>query len=299
MRARAFRLWTALMAGLLLFPLFGDPAGGQELRYSGSLGYSRGSYVFPDRTESLVVLSGLSFSRGPLSLSATLPVIAQSGEGVAFLGGGMMPTGGAVHEGAASRHSGSGMRMGGGSPGATHASVGLTVGDPLLRASLRLHDGGAGRSLAVDGMVKAPLAPVSSGVGTGAWDLGLGGSAVMARGRSVLLAGVSAWSPGDLPGVALREYVAVSLGAGLVLGPRWSVLTSLNATTRIIQDIDPPAAAGLSLGLRAGPGRTFNAGFSAGLTEASPDLTVFLGWSFGLVGARPVEDLNPGMDGHS
>jgi hypothetical protein len=46
-----------------------------------------------------VVLNGLSLSWGPLSLSATLPVIAQSGEGVAFLGGGMMPTGGAVHEG--------------------------------------------------------------------------------------------------------------------------------------------------------------------------------------------------------
>jgi hypothetical protein len=300
LRVRASLLWPALVAGALLVPVPGQPAGAQELRYSGSLGLSRGSYVLPPgRSGYLILLNGLSFYQGPFLLSATLPVIGRYGEGAAFLSGGRMPEGGAVHEGVAHQPSGRGMGMGGDSPGTRHASVDVTVGDPLLRASIRLHEGGAGGWLAVDGMVKAPLAPASSGAGTGAWDLGLGGSAAVARGRSVLLAGVSAWSPGDLPEVVLRNYVGVSLGAGFVLGPRWSVLASVSATTPILQDVKPPASAGLSLGLRTGVGRILNAGFSAGLTEGSPDLTVFLGWSFGLAGGRPVEGRNPGMDGHS
>jgi hypothetical protein len=135
-------------------------------------------------------------------------------------------------------------------------------------------------------MVKVPVASVSSGVGTGAWDLGVGASSVMALGETLILLGASFWIPGDSPDFALQEYVDFSLGAGRLLGRRWSVLSSLNLATAVIETIDSPASAGLSFGFRASSGRSLNGGFSIGLSEASPDVAVFLGWSLGFLGSE-------------
>jgi hypothetical protein len=135
-------------------------------------------------------------------------------------------------------------------------------------------------------MVKAPLAPISSGVGTGSWDFGFGGSSVIAVGENLILLGASFWSPGDYPDLKLNEYVDFSIGAGRILGQRWSVLSSLNLATAVIETIGSPASAGLSFGFRPNRGRTLNGGFSIGLSKASPDFSVFLGWGFGLLGSE-------------
>ena len=278
---------TSLLAGVLAALAGYNPVDAQEIRYSGSLGFSSGSYFFADRTQSFSLLNGLSLSRGRLSFSATLPIIAQTSDAVAFLGGGMMPTGGPDHEGVADRHSGTGMGMGEDLPGGVDASFDATIGDPLFRGSFQLfQSAGKLRSLTAEAMAKAPLAPLASGVGTGAWDLGVRASSVMAFGETLILAGLSFWSPGDLPELVLKEYADVFLGVGRLLGRRWSLLSSLNLATAVIETIDPPASAGLSIGFRPRSGRSLNGGISVGLTEASPDLTVFLGWSFGFLGPQ-------------
>ena len=191
MKANASFSPTALLAGALVALVGSTPVGAQELRYSGSLGFSTGSYIFTDRTESLSLLNGVDLSFGRLSLSAALPIIAQTSQAVAFLGGGMMPTGGPDHAAESQGHSGTGMGIGEHLSDAATGSFEATIGDPLIRGLYRLVQGpGFLRSLTVEGMAKAPLAPISSGIGTGAWDVGVGTSAVMAFGKTLLLGSI-------------------------------------------------------------------------------------------------------------
>ena len=304
MRTPLFSSLMCLLAGAIGALASQNPLTAQSLRYSGSLGFSAGAYTFTDRTESLALLSGLSFSSGRISLTATLPIISQNSGDVAFIGGGLMPTGGPGHEGSMGGHSGNGMGVGGSEPanptGEGHGSFETTIGDPLFRSSVRLHNGvGTLRSVSAEVYLKAPVAPVSSGIGTGAWDVGVGSTSVLALGGTIVLAGVSFWSPGDLPDLVLKEYLGFSFGVGRLLGRRWSLLSSVNLATTVLETIDPPASAGLSFGFRPSRGRSLSGGFNVGLTEASPDFTVFLGWSLGFLspetGGLPQGGINRGL----
>lgn len=263
-------LMPAMLASALALASAG-PVAGQELRYSGSVGYYTGSYIFGDRTESVAVLNGLSLSRGRLSLTATLPLIAQTSTSVSFLGGGMMPTGGPDHGEVTQGHAG-GMSMGDG--------FDVTPGDPVVRVSYRVVQGvSAPRVLTVEALAKAPVAPLSSGIGTGAWDVGVGASGMAVLGGTMVLGALSVWSPGDLPELVLREYADVTLGLGRVFAERWSLVVSVNAATTIVDSLAAPASLGVSAGLRTEGGGSWSLAAAAGLTEASPELSLTLGWA--------------------
>lgn len=278
MRRASGALALTLLAGAVQALASAGSVAGQELRYNGSVGYYTGSYIFGERTESVALLSGLSLSRGRLTVSATVPLIAQTSTAVSFLGGGMMPTGGPDRARVARGHDG-GMSMGSG--------FDATVGDPVVRGSYRVVQGlGAVRVVSVDAFAKAPVAPVSSGVGTGAWDAGVGTSAMAMVGGTMVLGSVAVWRPGDLPELVLRDYTDVALGVGRAFAGRWSLLVSVNAATTIVDSVPAPASVGVSAGLRTERGGGWTLGVSSGLTDASPELALSLGWSAALWGAR-------------
>lgn len=264
------RPWlSGMWAGVLVALAFSSVTG-QQLRYSGSVGYATGYYDFTERTSTLSLLNGLALVGDRWSLSATVPIAVQNSDAVSYVGGMGVPTG--------SRHDGAGRR----SAGVGTSSYAVVLGDPVLRASFRPYRGfGALRLLELQAMAKAPLADPATGVGTGQWDVGGGVSAGFGAGRTYFFAEASAWSPGDLPDLELKEYGTVAAGIGQPLGGGWSGLLSVSVSSAMIDGISPPASlnGGLSYGV-AGSG-SISVGAGVGLTDSAPDVSVYLGWSAG------------------
>ena len=160
-------------------------------------------------------------------------------------------------------------------------SFAANLGDPVVSLSAEVYSGfGPLRSLSVNAATKIPMADVSTGVSSGAWDVGLGASAVVGAGPAVLLADVSYWWIGDMVGLPLADGLSYAAGASVQLGSGGPFLMGLvSGLTRTIETMDAPVTATLSLSRSLGS-RGFgsvSAGF--GLTEAAPDLYVSLGWS--------------------
>ena len=262
----------------------------------------------PFRTFSL--LNALRLRAGRLDVSASLPVVAQNGTAVSYIAGVPVPTGGPEAGTIRRRQPGQTIpvrpgrrdRLAGHGEGAllvasqtetdtiTVAGTGayeVNVGDPMFGAVLTAYEGvGTLRSFAVDGWVKAPVASVESGVGSGAWDYGVGTSIALGIGRGLLFASATWWALGDMPDLELEDALFYSLGAGLPLGRSWSLLASASASTRIIATSDPPASVGLFVSRRIGSAASIGLGASAGLSETATDLTASVSWSTRIGGAR-------------
>jgi hypothetical protein len=244
-----------------------------------------------DRTHSLWLSNGLTLRAGPATLSASLPVIAQNSSIVSFVAGQPVPTGG-ESSGAVSRR-GSGKIGSGGNgsgSGATDSTVvfrdayEIQVGDPLAFASFEAYSGlGVVRSVSVQGAAKAPLRSLESGVGTGEWDFGAGASTVFGSGSTLLFADLTYWSFGDLPDLELDGslFYAVAVSRA-VMSARGSIMASVAGGTRIMETVDPPLSVGLGFLYTLGEGKSVSLGANVGLSESSPDLSTYLGWSVGL-----------------
>lgn len=270
-------------------------AGAQEFRYSGALQYSTGSYVFESRSHSVYLSNGLALSGGRLEVSAWLPLVFQNGGVVTLTGGQPIPTGGAGHGVVAGRQggrripTGKGRGAGGGEPLPTDSvlpfreAYRLNVGDPTGRISLELRSGyGTLRSIRLTGAVKAPVATLESGAGTGEWDATVGTSVTLGRGPFLVMGSLDYWWMGDLPDLPLHDGLAWGLGAGVpAFDGRGSLMASLSGSQRMVETMDPPLTAGLALGYRLDGGWSLSGGLSGGLTESAPDLSLFLGWSRG------------------
>jgi len=268
--------------------LFGEPTAAQ-VAYTGSLTYSTGSYVFVDRTHSLWLSNGLGVRSGRVDFSASLPVVMQNSGIVTFVAGQPLPTGG-EQSGAVSRR-GRGTRIGSGPQSITTDSTvvfrdhyEVEVGDPLATGSVEVYSGfGVLRSLAVQVGAKAPLRSLESGVGTGEWDVGGGASVVVGSGRALVLGDLSYWSFGDLPELELKGSLLYSVGVSTsVMDARASVLLSLSGATSIMDAVEAPLSVGLAFLHARGDGRSVSLGASVGLSEASPDVTAWVGWGLGL-----------------
>jgi len=252
---------------------------GQEITYTGSLQFSTGDYIFTERTSSFYLFSGLAVSAGPLGVSAIIPVIMQSTPWVSNGGTGMIPLGGTQHSEVGQRKRGRKVAL----PD-TIESEDVGLGDPLLRADVELLKAGKILpSVHIAAQLKAPLADVDQGFGTGEWDYGGGVSLTKAVGGNFVFVDVSYWVLGDLPDLELQDPVAygVTLGRPLA-GGKLAVLASFLGYTEIIEDADPPAQVGFALTYRLASGRSLSASMVFGLTESSPDFSVSLGWRIGL-----------------
>jgi hypothetical protein len=291
-----------LTLALATTPVVGVSA--QTLAWQGTVSWSRGSYIFTEPTNSFWFSNGLSFRTGSLSLSASLPVVTQNSGVVSFVGGLPLPTGGEDSGAVQRRREGEpvGTRRGPGGGGSGSGmgrliaddslsvvyrdSYETDVGDPLLSGSLEVYSGtGPLRSLGFGVSVKAPLRSVDSGVGTGAWDVGIGTSLTAARGRSLLLVDVAWWSFGDLPDLELAP--GLMWGAAVsrsFSGGEAAVSATISGASALIETVDAPVSVGVGLLVMPRTGRAISAGASFGLTEAAPDVSVYLGWSLRIIG---------------
>lgn len=271
MTARPTAENTARAGAITLVLAFGlsAPLSGQELQYSGSVGYAAGSYTFTEQTSSISILNGLTLDADRWSLSGSVPLIIQNSGDVTYVGGMGVPTGSG--------------RDGGGrgsmNPGTT-GSYETTLGDPVLRGTFTPYQGfGTLRIVEVQAAVKAPLADPATGVGTGEWDIGGGVSAGLGLGSTFLFADAAFWSPGDLPDTELRSYVTGSVGVGRPLSDRWSGVASVSAGSSMLEGIQGPVSVSGGLSYRLSDQGSLSLGASFGLTESAPDLSMYLGWS--------------------
>ena len=279
---------AALLAGLIV--LAGGRASGQQVDYSGSLSYSTGSYVFLDRTHSLWLSSGLTLRAGPLTLSANLPVIVQNSSVVSFVAGQPVPTGGEDSGAVSGRGTGKIGSRGSGGQGSTDSTVvfrdayEVQVGDPLVSAGWEAFSGlGFIRSLVVRGSAKAPLRTLESGVGTGEWDFGAGASLVVGKEYTLVFGDVTYWWFDDLPELELAGSLFYSVAVSrAIMDARASIMASVSGGTSIMDTVDPPLSAGVGFLYSLSTGRSVSLGANVGLTEGSPDFTVYAGWSLRL-----------------
>lgn len=281
----------AVVAGALLLVASPAATAAQQLRWIGSVAYSRGAYVFDQTTSTWSISNGLSVGIGRFELSATLPVLLQNSGWVSQVGGVSLPTGGeesaAVRERRAGQTIGSEPRRSGGGTATTPREVTyrnayeLQVGDPFMSASISMLEGLTGiRSIRANLYGKAPIRSVESGVSTGAWDFGAGGSAIAAFAGTFFFADVSYWWFGDLPDLELRN--GLTYGGGLsrpVWDARGSVSLSYVGATAVIDTMDPPGSVSLGLGYALSAGTTLSGGLTVGVTESAPDVAAYLGWS--------------------
>lgn len=285
---RTLRLLVPIAAMLVLAA---GPLQAQDLTYRGSLGYSTGSYVFAERTHSAYLFTGLGLGAGPFRLDASIPLVLQNSTLVTWVAGEPLPTGGPDHEAVGRREPGTtlhgrrGSRMDAGTDSVSFRNAyEVELGDPTVYGSVELHSGtGRIRSVLVTAGAKAPLANLDSGVGTGAWDFSMGTSLTASVARFFLFGDLSYWWLGDLPELELRDGLAYGIGVGhAILDGRASLLATVTGTESAVSTLDAPLSVSLSVGATLEGGRQINAGLSAGLTESSPDLGAFVGWSLPL-----------------
>lgn len=285
--------WRSLPLVIVLgvAPIAGE---GQEVRWTGTTSFSTGSYVFDAPTRTLALATGLGLSWGRLDLTDSLPLVLQNSQLVSQVGGVPLPTGGESHGVVGGRTSGqtlgTGSRGAGGGAGGSTAEVlyrneyTWSVGDPFLSASARLLEStGTLRALHAQVSAKAPLRDLDSGVGTGEWDWGAGGSATVAFGETYAFTDVMYWSYGDLAELELSDGVSYALGLSrAVLHGRGSVILSFLGSAPIIDTMDRPASVGVGALYSPRPGRSVSGGVAVGLSESSPDVSVYVGWSMRL-----------------
>ncbi len=271
----------------VLLVLAPAPLAAQGLHYEGSLGLSRGSYIFADPITTWSLQSGLALSAGRLTLRASLPLILQNSTLLTASGMGSVPSGGSnsgvVADSGRQGSGGGGMGMARGPvvvPSSAYTGYNLAVGDPLLQGSLQLLGGRT--ALGISALAKAPLADTAT-YGTGQWDAGAGVSLSHIIGTTTLVgADLAWWHLGDLPDLNLRDPFQGSLSLAVLRPSGWGASLSLSGSTTVLDGYDPPVSATLSL-LRTGtPSWVLSA--AAGLTETAPAFSLSLAWRARLLG---------------
>ena len=269
-----------LAIGLLM--LAARPASSQSLAYVGGLQYATGDFIFTQRTWSAYFSNGLSWSAGPLRASASVPLVMQDAGWLQSSGAGMLvPTGGV--SGSDTRIGsgmGSGMQNGRMTPSAGMPFSRIGIGDPTGRVELALVSGEGGLpSVSVVGAMKAPLADVNGGFGTGKWDVGAGLSSALSLGGTSVFADAVYWKLGNPPGAALRNAVAYGLSIGRVLpAGGWSALATVSGASSFWDGLAAPVQAGAGLSYLLESGTSISLFTAAGLTRTAPTISMGLAW---------------------
>ena len=282
---------SALAVGVLAVAAVTSPA--QSLSYVGGLQYATGDFIFTQRTWSAYLSNGLSWSAGRLRASASVPLVMQPAGWLQYSGAGMMvPTGGVAGSGGGPTSNGSGMgsAMNGGTmmPSSDMPFSRVGIGDPIGRIEVALSRAGAEHSpVSLVGAVKAPLANVNHGFGTGEWDVGAGlSSAVKVASISVFAEAVY-WRLGNPPGASLHNAVAYALSIGRAFPrSRWSVLGTVSGASSLWTGLEAPVQAGMGIGYLLESGSSVFATAATGLTRTAPAISTGLGWRVPLGKAR-------------
>jgi hypothetical protein len=282
---------VGILLGVFLTAL---PGRSQEVGYNGSIQFATGSYFFTERTDSFYLLNGMDLSAGRLYLQASVPVVVQNPPWISY-GPTPLPSGGSESDRVREQLGGGRMGAGQGGQGGQEGSVivlptdGLAYGaglaDPIVSANIQVFADDTGTlDLRMGGGVKLPVASPTDGFGTGEWDYS-GGLSLGARAtdRDTVFADLSFQVLGDMPDLPFRNAVAYSLAYGRTISPnRWSLLASVYGMSRVLDEAAAPAQLGLGLTRFFDQGNSMTVDVSAGLSETVPDLSVSIGWRFGL-----------------
>ena len=269
------------------------PTPAQSLSYVGGLQYATGDFIFTQRTWSAYLSNGLAWSTGRVRASASVPLVMQPAGWLQYSGTGLMvPTGG-MPGGAGSPTStsagmGSGMNGGTMTPSSGMPFSGVGIGDPIGRIDVAVSRADVGRpSVRLVGAVKAPLADVGRGFGTGKWDVGAGLSGAVSVGGISVLADAVYWKLGNPAGASLRNALAYALSIGRAL-PRspWSVLGTVSGASSLWTGLEAPVQAGMGVGYLLESGSSVFVTAAAGLTRTAPSMSTGLGWRVPLGTAR-------------
>jgi hypothetical protein len=238
---------------------------------------------------------------GRFRLNAGIGLVWQNSSVVSLVGDTWIPTGGPDHGVLRGRVPGETVPTGKGRRSGQTAAMSLVadtvtapgswewnVGDPLFSSATGIWSGfGALRSIELTAATKPPIASIESGVGTGAWDWSAGASAVLAAGRVLVFGDASYWWNGDMPDLELVDGFSWGASAGVPIGHRLSLLGSITGSEAVVANVEAPLSLTIAGAWSMGD-RALQAGFSAGLSESSPDLVIFGGWRVDLFDRRPV-----------
>lgn len=275
------------LGGLLLFLMvFNGPSMAQRISWSGNMQYSTGTYFFTEPVNSFYFVNGITISSGRLTASAGMPFIVQNTPWVSYTSSGLMPTGGPQH-GSVQQGRGGGGQMGGGRRYIVIPDTGAYsqtgFGDPWVHLSVSLLKPGGSTSLRLTSGFKIPMADPVRGFGTGAWDAGAGLSLAQRIQKTILFADASYWWLGDMNDLELKNSLSYGVGAGRMFYPsKWMITGSLQGSTAIIDNFDPPVSVNAALGYLFSGSASVNGVISAGLSESAPDFTLGFGWDIKL-----------------
>lgn len=268
----------------------------QTLVYTGALQGATGNYIFTQSTTTASLTNGLTLNAGRLSLSASIPLLYQSTPWVSQSGAGMIPTGGPD---ATTAHPGGGRAIGmvSGAMAVSAARISMPsasgydqvgVGDPSMFASLRVVSDAPGvPAVHLTGGVKAPVASVTSGFGTGEWDYGAGAGLSKEIGKTFVAADVMYWWLGDMPDLNFTNPVTFAATVShLVSSDRYAVYVNAWGSTKSLSDTDAPAQVGGGVCRMENGLCRLSFGASFGLTSSTPAVSAMIGWQVPLVPSR-------------
>lgn len=259
----------------------------QQLYYDGSMQVATGSYFFEGGTQSFYLNNGLGINHSDYSASIAFPFIVQNSPWISYGSTGGIPTGGPQNE-SVRQHNGPRQDMEG---QRRHINLTDTVsyaqsgfGDPSLSLGYKLFGSDFDKTLLhINASIKFPFADPEKGFGTGAWDIGIGGSVSHRFNTWYMTGNVAYWHFGDMSDLELNNSLSYGMGLGRTFsGGDWMVLGALNGMTTIIDDINPPLVAGMSISYRINSRTNLNTGISVGLSESSSDIMVGAGWQINL-----------------
>ena len=279
-----------LIAGILF--VYEDSAA-QRISWTGNLQYATGSYIFEDATNTFYFVNGLSVSHGRFSGNISIPYIIQDSPWISYSGtSGMIPTGGPQSGSVREGKKGNGMGDNSGRGVADRRRISLPdtssytqtgFGDPWVSLSFNVLSPWSITSMRIHTGLKLSVADPVNGFGTGATDASLGASVSQRLHKTFLFGEIHYWWIGDMEDLELNNSLSYGIGIGQSFTPgKWLLTGSVQGSTPIIDDFDPPMYLNLGAGYLYSGNMTFNGLITFGLSESSSDFSIGIGWDIKL-----------------
>lgn len=301
--------WLLIVVGLV--GVASGTAFAQQFEWTGNLMWGSGTYTLTERTDTKAFVNTFAWSNGRIRVELAIPYVDQDTPYVRFVGGIPAPTGrqaGAGGGGGGGTGGGGGGGTGGGGGGGTGGGGGggkgggsgnnspahpvevpdpdtqefdgRGIGDPILRVDgVVLGDLSLGRALGLWAAVKAPVADVTSGFGTGEWDTGGGLAFTFSTNNLWFGAEAGYWLLGDPVDFELTNpfVLRLEIDRSVGTGP-WSLGARFDGSTETVDGAGNRAVLSGIFRRYFKHGRQIEMRIGAGLTDASPDWVVSFGW---------------------
>jgi len=250
-RLRESRLAFRLTVLLALVP---SALAAQGTHFEGGVSFATGDYVYTQRTSGGAASAGLAWTKGRLTLRATVPWFVRETAVLTEAGAEVPPE----------------------DPSAPSGGYASSVGDPFFQVYLGAVST-VRTSVSLGFSTKVPILEAGD-FGTGGWDFGGSVSVSRSVGTATLLGfDGSYWHLADPPDLDLQDTVMGTATVARGLGRRWSLSLSLSGSRSAGPGYADPWWCGVLVG------RSFSRGIwgltmTIGLSETAPDFGAGLIW---------------------